>query len=61
LPSGNSANAYLTGGQLALEWDTPPGPSWSAEDVAHYERVTFPEILRAVARVTGQSVLGVQA
>ena len=62
LPSGNSADVYL-GPDLALqcEWDTPPRPAWPAEDLAHYQAVTFPEILRAVARVTGQSVLGVQA
>jgi hypothetical protein len=62
LPSGNSVDVYL-GPALALacEWDTPPSPAWSPADVAHYERVTFPEILRAVATVTGQSILGVQA
>lgn len=62
LPSGNRADVYL-GPDLALsyEWDTPPSPTWPAADVAHYQAVTFPEILRAVARVTGQRVLGVQA
>jgi hypothetical protein len=62
LPSGNSADVYLgPDGQLACEWDTPPGPIWPAADVEHYQAVTFPEILRAIARVTGQTVLGVQA
>lgn len=62
LPSGNSADVYLDvdTGQLACEWDTPPGPSWSAEDLAHYQTVTFPELLRAIATETGQRVLGVQ-
>jgi hypothetical protein len=61
LPSGNSADVYLgTDGHLSCEWDTPPDPSWSAEDLAHYEAITFPEILRAMARVTGQTVLGVR-
>lgn len=61
LPSGNSADVYLASdGQIAFEWDQPPGPSWPPEDVAHYQTVTFPEILRAIAEVTGQRVLGVQ-
>jgi hypothetical protein len=63
LPSGNSCDVYLelTTGALACEWDTPPSPAWSPGDRAHYETVTFPEILRAVVTATGQSVLGVQA
>jgi hypothetical protein len=60
LPSGNSADVYLSPSGLDLEWDDPPSPSWPAADVEHYERVTFLEILRAVARVTGHSVLGMQ-
>jgi hypothetical protein len=61
LPSGNSADVYLgPDGQLSCEWDTPPSPSWSAVDLAHYQRVTFPAILQAVAWATGQRVLGVQ-
>ncbi len=61
LPSGNSCNAYLgSGAALACEWDAPPGPSWPAEDVAHYQAVTFPAILRAVADATGRPVLGVE-
>lgn len=61
LPSGNSADVYLgPGPALACEWDTPPSPAWPAADVEHYERVTFPEIMRAVAVATGQRVLGVQ-
>jgi hypothetical protein len=61
LPSANSCDVYLgAGGQLALEWDDPPSPSWPRADVEHYRNITFPEILRAVATATGQSVLGVQ-
>ena len=59
LPSGNSADVYLDGGALHCRWDRPPSPAWPAEDVRHYEAVTFPEILRAVVSVTGQRVLGV--
>jgi len=60
LPSGNSCDVYLgAGGALACEWDDPPSPSWPAADVEHYQRVTFPEILLAVATATGQRVLGV--
>jgi hypothetical protein len=60
LPSGNAANVYLRAdGDLDCEWDDPPSPTWPAADVDHWERISFPEILRAVARVTGQSVLGV--
>jgi hypothetical protein len=71
LPSGNSCNAYLAAdgitpgtvllGGLTCEWDRPPSPSWPPEDVEHWQRVTFPAILRAVASVTGQRVLGVSA
>jgi hypothetical protein len=61
LPSGNSANVYLGPDQvLACEWDVPPGPRWPPEDLAHYQAVTLPELLHAVAAVTGQRVLGVQ-
>ena len=61
LPSGNSTDVYLgPGGALACEWDRPPSPDWSAEDIAHYQRVTFPEILRAVTTATGEHVFGVQ-
>jgi hypothetical protein len=61
LPSGNSADVYLTPRGLECAWDTPPSPAWPAEDVAHYRDVTFPAIVRAVATVTGQRVLGVLA
>ena len=61
LPSGNSCNVYLAVDGLAVEWDVPPSPAWSAEDLAHYQTLTFPEMLRAVATATGQRVLGVQA
>jgi hypothetical protein len=62
LPSGNSCNVYLAAGTaLTVEWDTPPSSVWPREDVDHYQVITFPEILRAVAAVTGQRVLGVQA
>ena len=61
LPSGNSCNVYLAAaGDLHCEWDRPPSPSWPRADVEHYQRVTFPEIMRAVATATGQNVLGVQ-
>ncbi len=60
LPSGNSCNVYLgPGAALACEWDRPPSPAWPAEDVEHYQMVTFPEILRAVATVTGKPVAGI--
>ena len=60
LPSGNSCNVFLDpDAALACEWDRPPSPDWPAEDVEHYRTVTFPEIVRAVAAVTGQHVLGV--
>lgn len=60
LPSGNACNVYLgPGSALACEWDEPPSPAWPSQDVEHYERVTFPAILRAVATATGQRVLGV--
>jgi len=59
LPSGNSADVYLRDdGHLAVEWDTPPSPAWPLEDVRHWKTVTFPEIIRAIAAVTGQRVLG---
>jgi hypothetical protein len=62
LPSGNSCDVYyLSGVGLSCAWDRPPSPAWPAEDVEHYKAVTFPEILRAVAAVTGQRVLGVLA
>jgi hypothetical protein len=59
LPSGNSADVYWsTDGGLSCLWDVPP-PAWPAADLEHWKRVTFPEILRAVADVSGQRVLGV--
>jgi hypothetical protein len=63
LPSGNSANVYLdlASGRIACEWDKPPSPSWPASDVEHWERVTFPAIISAVASATGKRVLGVRA
>jgi len=62
LPSGNKADVYLgPGPALAVEWETPPSPAWPCEDVEHWRAVTFPEILRAVASATGQTVLGVAA
>jgi hypothetical protein len=60
LPSGNSCDGYLGPAGLSLEWDTPPSPAWPEGDVEHYQGVTFPEILRAIATATGQRVLGVQ-
>jgi hypothetical protein len=60
LPSGNSRDAHLVDGQLSCGWDRPPSPSWPSADVEHWERVTFPAILRAVASVTGLRVLGIQ-
>jgi hypothetical protein len=67
LPSGNSCDVYLSAlpqvgalvPGLECRWDIPPSPAWPADDVAHYESVTFPEIVRAVALATGQRVLGV--
>ena len=61
LPSGNTVDAYLEEGRLTCEWDVAPSPSWPAEDAVHWRAVTFPEIVRAVASVTGQRVLGVTA
>ena len=59
LPSGNSADVYWSpDGGLSCLWDVPP-PAWLAADLAHWRAVTFPEILRAVAEVTRQPVLGV--
>lgn len=61
LPSGNSVDVYLEStGRLSCEWDEPPSARWSDEDVAHYETVTFPALMQAVARVTRQRILGVQ-
>ena len=58
LPSGNSADVYLSPTGLSCLWDTPPSPAWPPADVTHWSTVTFPEILRAVAALTGQRVLG---
>ncbi len=61
LPSLNSCNAYLSDdGQLVLEWDRPPSPSWPRNDVAYYRSVTFPAIVHAVAVATGQRAVGIQ-
>jgi hypothetical protein len=68
LPSGNSCDVYFAedvkpgtvrADALCCEWDVPPSPSWPPEDLVHYHAVTFPAILRAVADVTGQRVVGV--
>jgi len=60
LPSGNSVDVWLSAdGTLACEWDSPPSPTWSAEDIAHWRGVTFPEIARTVAEATGLHVVGV--
>jgi hypothetical protein len=61
LPSGNSVDAFLVLGRLACEWDTQPSASWPRVDVEHWRGVTFPAIVRAIASVTGQRVLGVSA
>jgi hypothetical protein len=62
LPSGNTCDVYLAAdGQLSLQWDRPPSPSWPRNDVEHYQTTTFPEIIRAVGAATGQRVLGIQA
>jgi hypothetical protein len=62
LPSGNSCNVYWTPPHgLACEWDHAPSPTWPAEDRAHWQQVSFPEICRAVAQITGSPVLGVSA
>jgi hypothetical protein len=61
LPSGNSCDVYLTADSgVSCAWDHPPSPAWSRTDVDHWKSITFPEILRAVTTVSGQSVLGVQ-
>jgi len=59
LPSGNSADVYWSDGALSCEWDVPP-PAWPSAGLDHWKRVTFPAIVRAVADVTGQRVLGVR-
>jgi hypothetical protein len=60
MPSENSCDVYLTPeGRVSCGWDVPPLPAWSTADNDDWERVTFPEILRAVARITSQSALGV--
>jgi hypothetical protein len=71
LPSGNSCNVFLSlplppRGEVAVsglvcEWDVPPSPTWPAVDVEHYQHVTWPAILHAVASATGKRVLGVRA
>jgi hypothetical protein len=62
LPSGNTLDAYLSAaGRLECLWDRPPSPAWPRADVEHYQRVTFPEIVRALATATGQRVLGASA
>ena len=61
LPSGNSADVWLTPAGLDCRWDRPPSPSWPRADVDHWRGVTFPEILRAISSATGQRVLGVSA
>lgn len=71
LPSGNGCHAYLAlplpprgtvrFDGLVCEWDIPPSPAWPHADVEHWQAVTFPEIVRALAAVTGQRVLGVTA
>jgi hypothetical protein len=71
LPSGNNCHVYLSAdlktGQVGVvaglhcQWDEPPSPDWPAEDVAHWETVTFPAIMRAVADLTGhRRALGVR-
>ena len=60
LPSGNNCNAYWTPPHgLSCEWDIPPSPAWPHGDVDHWEAVSFPEIMRAVAQITGQRVMGI--
>jgi hypothetical protein len=62
LPSGNSCNVNLASDQaLRCEWDTPPSPAWPTEDIEHYQSLTFPAIVRAVATATGKGVLGVRS
>jgi hypothetical protein len=59
LPSGNTCDVYLTTAGVSCGWDRPPSPSWPRADVEHYQSVTFPEIMRAVATATGKGVVGV--
>jgi hypothetical protein len=61
LPSGNSCDVYLAPAGLQCQWDRPPSSAWSAENIEHWQSVTFPEILHAVASSTGEPVLGVTA
>ena len=59
LPSGNACDVYLHGGlRLECQWDRAPSPSWPRNDLDHWERVTYPAILQAVADATGQRVMG---
>jgi hypothetical protein len=68
LPSGNTCDVFLAEDidpgtlrfdALRCEWDRPPSPSWPRADLEHWQRVTFPEIVRAIATATRQRVLGV--
>ena len=61
LPSGNSADVYLTEDGIDCCWDRPPSPSWPQADLGHWRMVIFPAILRSVATATAQRVLGVSA
>jgi hypothetical protein len=59
LPSGNSCDVYMDrAGEMLCYWDA--APAWPRSDLDHWDAVTFPEILRAIARATGERALGIQ-
>jgi len=63
LPSGNSCDVYLiSNGQTSCGWDGPLTPAWPWTDLeVGGRRVSFPDILRAVATAAGRKVLGLSA
>jgi hypothetical protein len=70
LPSGNNCHVFLKKmpkpgevavGGLECLWDIPPSPAWPQHDIDHWEQVTFPEIMRALAVHMGRgTVLGLR-
>ena len=59
LPSGNSTDIYWVDGFIEAHWDHAPDDTWPDEDVAYWRRVTFPAVILALQRLTGQRILGV--
>jgi len=57
LPSGNSVDVYVVDRPVAgklrsvleFQWDEPPSPAWSEEDLAAYRQVVRPAVMRAAA------------